>query len=119
MTPYGRFKREALRLAAELGLGDWRTDFCRKRLADAEKICEVHIDLTQKSARFTWNLACRPKGEKKFDELDTAAHEILHVALFELLAAAASSRSYDSPRVDALEHAFINRVAPFLAKRKP
>ena len=115
-TRMSKFRAACLRNLAALGLGDWRVDFTARPL-DPDKIAETTIDLNQKTARFNLNPKLGRRDGKGYDLDDTAAHEVLHVAFAEMLSAAASSHNDRSRRVEALEHALINRLAALISDR--
>ena len=114
---YLQFKTRCLSHRETLGLGDWRFSFENRPLRDKDKTAETTIDLDQHLARFVWNSAWRPKRGEPWDAEDTAWHETLHVAFYEMLRAAASSHNDLGKRVSALEHSLINRVARALSRR--
>lgn len=117
-TRYSEFKSLVRRFCGELGLGDWRVDFAYRALADARKSAEVSLVPDQKSAKIVLNRNHVPEGDRGWDLVDTALHEVLHIAFSEVLAAAASSHSDRGRRVETLEHGLINRLCAAWLERK-
>jgi hypothetical protein len=118
-TRYSQFKSRVRYYLAALGLGDWRVDFSHRVFqGDTNTIAAVQMQLGQKAALFTLNKGCKPAGDKRHDLEDTALHEVLRLAFYELLRAAAATHSDQSPRVEALEHALINRLGAWVLGRQ-
>ena len=75
-TRYSEFKSLVRRFCGELGLGDWRVDFAYRALADARKSAEVSLVPDQKSAKIVLNRNHVPEGDRGWDLVDTALHEV-------------------------------------------
>jgi hypothetical protein len=114
---YSTFKRLVRKYLTLLGLGEWRVDFLHESLKDTTILAQVRIDLNQKTAKFVLNKGAKPTGELGWDLDDSAFHEVMHIAFYEMLWVAATSRNANSPKVEALEHALINRLGAVLRGR--
>lgn len=104
------FKSECLRLAKEWGLGDYEYAFFHTRITDG-RAAETKRDL-EASSMTIW-LTTDSGGSEKFDVLETAKHEMLHVVLAEM-GELAQYRYVRPNELEAAEHKTVNRLMKLL-----
>lgn len=106
------FERQVTAWKRRLGLNDWRVHMSPKRA----QACMAQVDafdLSQRSVQCRLGLAWRksdltPNGIERI-----AAHEMLHVLLYELIDAA-KANSANGATVESVEHRVINTLVPLL-----
>lgn len=107
---FEQFKTECLRFAKEWGLGDYEYSFFHTRLQDG-RAAETKRDLEGSSISI-W-LTTNSGGNERFDILETAKHEMLHVVLTEM-AERAQYRYVSYSELEAAEHKTVNRLMKLL-----
>jgi hypothetical protein len=94
------------------GLQDWEVQVLFKDLGTDNICTEARVDLNYEAhaARVYLNSGCTVPASERLGIPELARHEVLHVLLHDLLRTCVDSDSVTAPRVDATEHAVIQRL---------
>jgi hypothetical protein len=94
------------------GLQDWEVQVLARDLGPDCTTTEAQADLNYEAhaAQVYLNTGCTVPKAERLGVRDLARHEVLHILLHDLVRNAADSGNVSSPRVDATEHAVIQRL---------
>lgn len=110
-----RFHDRFRALVQELGCTGWNIEYCTRDMQQPGTRAAVYVTYVDRLCTVTWNTGFDPAAPDIETPEFYAEHEVLHLLFWDMLEAAAGTRSSCSALTQAQEHSVILRLQKFLS----